>query len=155
MLRKVCHNKVLYNTMKNFDAKRYIGVWHEIALIPKVYESDCDSALAIYSLNDDILNIENLCLYEGNIIDNVQGFGIVQTEYQCNSKLLIEFEVNGEKTFGTYWVYLTDYNMFSIVSNEEHNSLWILSRNQTISGDYKVQLSEYCKLMGLDTNDLV
>ena len=45
--------------VKGFDAVRYMGIWHEIARLPKWYERDMIHVSAEYSLDGDTLRITN------------------------------------------------------------------------------------------------
>src|SRR5437868_3212762 len=78
-------------TMKNFNPEMYTGVWHEIALIPQPYESQCTSALAIYSIGEGVLNIYNMCLDNGRIVSTINGIAIRQSRESSLSKLKVTF----------------------------------------------------------------
>ena len=51
-------------TVENLDIRKYLGVWHQIALIPNYFQKDCvDDTQAEYEiLSDDSITILNSCL---------------------------------------------------------------------------------------------
>jgi len=137
-----------------FDPKRYIGVWHELASIPKPYERKCCAALAIYSLDTSrtSLIIDNYCMCGGRIIDTISGVATQQPGYNDSFRFRVKFI---DDLLGTYWIYATDYEMFSIVSNQEQDCLWILSRNQNVTEEFKNEMLRRCTVYHLPTTQLV
>ena len=137
--------------MQDFDPSRYLGVWHELASIPQLYERACDSAIAEYSLQGEVLRVKNYCLHEGRVISSITGTAVVDPEYCLPSKLLVQFSPGMQ---GEYWVLLTDYETFSIVGNRDGSSLWLLSRSRDAEADFRVYLFLLCRRLGLDTGSL-
>ena len=45
--------------VKGFEAARYMGVWHEIARLPKWFERDLSKVTATYLLDGDVVRITN------------------------------------------------------------------------------------------------
>ena len=155
--------------MQGFDAISYLGIWHEKAAIPKPYESaasarnlpgeaiaPCSSAMALYSLNKrgNKFVIQNFCISQGEIVNYISGKAT--SDPNCLSKLAVTFKDCKDRVFqGTYWVIATDYLEYSIVSNREKDSLWILSRNQLHNDEYKAFIEATCLDYGLDSFKLV
>jgi apolipoprotein D and lipocalin family protein len=141
-------------TMQEFDILRYLGSWKEAASIPQAYEKNCTNAYAIYGLNlDNSFSIDNYCEdKDGLLIDSVQGVGIKQPGQFSKSRFLVKF-THGEQ--GTYWVYDTNYTEYAIVSNQDQSVLWILSRDKSVTPEFKQTLLRKCQEFNLPADKLV
>ena len=51
--------------VRNFEVARYMGVWHEIARLPKWFERGLDNVTATYALEGDTLKIVNRGFRDG------------------------------------------------------------------------------------------
>lgn len=137
--------------MQGFDSSRYVGVWHELALIPQPYERACDAATAVYTPQGDAIEVRNYCMRGGQVISSISGVAVVDPRYCTPSKLLVRFSPG---MIGSYWVLLTDYETFSIVGNEDGSSLWLLSRRQEVDASFRVYLALLCRRLGVSTRSL-
>jgi apolipoprotein D and lipocalin family protein len=119
-------------TEKNFDVKRYMGKWYEIAKIPFVWEVGCSFSEAEYSWDEDkqIINVKNSCLDGNKNVKRVSLGTATILDVKCPSKLKIVFEEN--PNVGYYFILFTDYDNYSIVGGPTKQFLWILSRTSTV-----------------------
>lgn len=140
--------------MQAFEPERYIGVWHELARIPKPYEKQCCSALAIYSLVKGGIGIQNLCICSSGVIDSISGVATTHLGYRDGFMFHVKFTTPAGALHGTYNICATDYEMFSIVTNEERDCLWILCRNQNVSDEFKQRMIGYCNTFQLRWREL-
>lgn len=134
-----------------FDLQQYTGVWHELASLPQWFETQCESAVAVYSARDDTLCVANYCLQQGNIVSAITGIASVDGRYCDPRKLSVTF-CNGAT--GTYWIHSTDYTMYSIVGNQQGTALWILSRNQTVDAEFRHRMLVLCDEIGVQTGEM-
>lgn len=140
--------------MTSFDANRYIGTWHELASIPMYFEDKCDGAVAIYQLEEEILKITNLCTKEGEIVTSISGKA---TQTDVPGRFQVDFVPTADfpsPSRGSYWVYMTDYTSFSIVSDKDKRSLWILGRNKRYTPLQKQVYEVLCASLDLPGEEL-
>lgn len=127
-------------TQENFNVKKYLGTWYEVAKKPFPFEKGCSYAVAEYSWKDDMINIKNSCLDDNrNVIR--ESFGKARIpDMNDRSKLKVKFPGSGE---GDYYVHYTDYDNYSIVGGPDGRFLWILSRTKKIpKSDLKMLINK-------------
>ena len=143
------------STQKNFDVKRYLGKWYEIAKYKFKWEIGCAFSMAEYSWNDGILNVKNTCLDE-NRKPLYSRSAIAVPNANDPSKLKIDFNDGlPSDPVGNYWVHWTDYDNYSIVGGPEKKFLWILSRTPEISAEEALMLLNKVSTFGYDSEKLV
>lgn len=122
------------NTVSNFDLEKYEGRWYEIAHIDHLERASCQNAIADYYLSpDDTISVTNYCTSRGKPTEKIVGSGKVP-DPNVPSKLKIDFKTSlGFSRQGDYWVVLTDYTSYALVSAGDPEYLWILSRTPQMS----------------------
>ena len=111
-----------------FDAARYMGVWHEIARLPKSYERGLADVTATYALKGDALVVTNRGFVAGKErISTAVG-------HFAGAHDVGEFRISFFRPFyGAYRVIALspDYDV-AMVTSDDRSSLWILARERTL-----------------------
>ena len=133
--------------VRNFEAARYMGVWHEIARLPKWYERGLQDVTATYSLEGDTLKIVNRGFRNGEeVVSTAVGkFAGARDEGAFRVSFFRPF-------YGDYRiVYLSpDYDV-AIVTGSDLSSLWILARERSLPSERKERLVQMARGWGFDT----
>ena len=138
----------------NFEAKKYIGEWYEIARLDFKFERNLNNTKAQYSLKDN-----------GDIKVVNSGYNYVKnnwTEREGNAKFTGSDSIGALKVsfFGPFY---SGYNVlaideaykYALVAGKNLNYLWILSREKTIPNHVKETYLSKAKALGYNINDLV
>ena len=112
--------------VKGFEAARYMGVWHEIARLPKWFERDLDNVTATYALINGELRITNRGFRNGEekVSTAVGHFAGPADEGAFRISFFRPF-------YGDYriiWL-SQDYDL-ALVTGDDRSSLWILAREK-------------------------
>ena len=143
------------NTVPNFDMSRYEGIWYEIAHIDHLERSECQNATSDYRVApDDTISVINYCTSPGKAPERFTGVGYVP-DPNVPSKMKIDFKTSlGFSKLGDYWVVLTDYTSYALVSAGHADYLWILSRTPKMSICRYTWLVNEAKTFGYNTHQL-
>jgi len=134
-------------TAQNFKLSEYLGRWNQIKAFPQWYQEGCNNVVAEYSKGNGFVKVKNICDRDGKKT-SIEG-----KAYQVDgSKLEVDF-VGGRIFTGDYWVLWTDYKE-ALVGTPDKNSLWILSRDKTISQAKLKRLKNIAKQNGFDVSRL-
>lgn len=139
-------------TVSSVELNRYLGRWYEIASIPQYFSEGCLCTQAQYSKRSDgKIRVLNTCR-KGNVrgeITSAEGVARVD-DTKTNSKLSVSFF---GPFWGDYWIIglASDYS-YSVVSNSDASSLWILSRTPTMSPDLYKKTLEIARRNGVNIN---
>ncbi|XP_050354414.1 LOW QUALITY PROTEIN: uncharacterized protein LOC126776158 [Nymphalis io] len=127
------------NAVTNFDAVRYMNLWHDIASYPtRFQEGTCNNAF--YTLTDGTVDVFNTQVINERL-DTMRGSARLATT-DGSAKLIVSFPIAGSnlQTETPYWVLTTDYISYALVYscvnlNEEYRQVWSwkLSRSKTLS----------------------
>jgi len=133
--------------VRDFDAARYMGVWHEIARLPKWFEHDLHEVTATYVLDGETLKVTNRGVRDGKeVVSTAVGTF-------AGAKDVGEFRVSFFRPFyGDYrilWL-SSDYDE-AIVTSGTRSSLWILARKKDISEVRRDTLVKMARDWGFDT----
>ena len=136
--------------VKGFDAARYMGVWHEIARLPKWFERDLDRVTATYALEDGTLKITNRGWRDGEekVSTAVGHFAGPSDEGAFRISFFRPF-------YGDYriiWL-SPDYDL-ALVTGEDRSSLWILARTSTIPAERRDMLVKMASDWDFDVSKL-
>ena len=136
--------------VKGFDAARYMGVWHEIARLPKWFERNLDNVTATYALEDGTLKITNRGWRDGEekVSTAVGHFAGPADEGAFRISFFRPF-------YGDYriiWL-SPDYDL-ALVTGEDRSSLWILARTATIPAERRDALVKMAFDWGFDVSKL-
>ena len=136
--------------VKGFDAARYMGVWHEIARLPKWFERDLDNVTATYALEGGSLKITNRGWRDGErkVSTAVGHFAGSADEGAFRISFFRPF-------YGDYriiWL-SPDYDL-ALVTGEDRSSLWILARTASIPAERRDALVKMAADLGFDVSKL-
>ena len=138
----------------NFDIKKYLGRWYEIGRLNNRWERNLDNVTATYSLRKD----------GGVKVDN-KGYNTQEKKWE-NSIGKAYFVNEKDKGFlkvSFFWIIYGGYVIFdldekyttSLVTSNDRNLFWILSRTPTISEAEKKRILRVAKYNGFDTDEII
>ena len=132
--------------VRNFEAARYMGVWHEIARLPKWFERGLDNVTATYSLEDDRLKIVNRGFRDGKekVSTAVGKFAGAKDEGAFTVSFFRPF-------WGAYRIiWLSPEYDAALVTSDDRSSLWILAREKPMASARLAALLDYASERGFD-----
>lgn len=117
-------------TVPSVDLGRYLGTWHEVALIPNRFQSMCVAdTQAEYTLDDDVIRVTNRCRKENGEMESANGVAKV-VEGSSNAKLRVSFF---RPFYGDYWILALDPDYrWVLVGEPSRRYGWVLSRTPTL-----------------------
>ena len=136
--------------VKGFDAARYMGIWHEIARLPKWYERGMIHVSATYSLDGETLRIKNRGWRDNEmkVSTAVGHFAGPSDEGAFRISFFRPF-------YGDYRIlWLSENYDLALVTGEDRSSLWILARTSTISAEHRDMLVKMASDWGFDVSKL-
>ena len=149
-------------TVENLNIGKYLGVWHQIALIPNYFQKDCvDETQAEYEvLSDDSITILNSCLSVDGKRLVAAGIGRATGEPRNFARLKVSFAPKWLAwipfVWGDYWILSIDDQYNSVlIGSPDRKYLWILSRQKFIQKESFANYLEKAKKNGFDTSLLV
>ncbi|EAW1753012.1 hypothetical protein DLP14_01875 [Salmonella enterica] len=140
--------------VNNFDAKRYLGTWYEIARLDHRFERGLEQVTATYSLRDDGgINVIN----KGYNPDREMWQKTEGKAYFIGSPNRAALKVSFFGPFyGGYNVIALDREYrHALVCGPDRDYLWILSRTPTLSEEIKQQMLAVATREGFDVNKLI
>lgn len=164
LLSAVALGTTVYNILKpirsdvsvvdNFDKKKYLGTWHEIARLDFFWEKDLKNVNATYSLRDD-----------GKIKVVNRGFHVTKNKQKesTGKAVFVRSEKEGALKVSFFGPLYAEYNVVHIDEDYQHalvfgrntDYLWILSREKTLAPEIVDKYIQYAKESGYDTSRLV
>lgn len=136
--------------VKNFEAKRYMGTWHEIARLPQRFERDLKDVTATYSLENGSLIVVNRGKRAGEEVEATAIGDFAGSEDEG------AFRISFFRPFyGDYKIiYLSsDYDL-AMVTSSDRSSLWILAREKPLELDRLLSLLAMAREWGFDLTKL-
>lgn len=140
--------------VQNFDSKKYLGKWYEIARFDFRFERGLNNVTATYSMKDN-----------GNIKVDNKGYNYEKKNWsqstgeakfvgsENEARLKVSFF---KPIWAGYNVIDMDENYtYALVAGNNLDYLWILSREKTIPQAYKERFLEKAKKIGYDTSKLI
>jgi apolipoprotein D and lipocalin family protein len=141
-------------TVKPFDKQKYLGKWYEIARLDFKFERNLNNTTADYSLNND-----------GSIKVDNQGYNFVTKEWkQAIGKAKFAGDTNtGKLKVSFFGPFFSGYNVialdneyrYALVAGKNLSYLWILSREPSISDEFKQKYLKIASELGFKTNELI
>ncbi len=138
----------------NFDVKRYLGTWYEIARFDFRFEKNLDNTSAQYSLDKN-----------GNVVVLNSGYNYIKKEWK-KAEGLAKFRGNKDiaalkvSFFGPFYsgynVVALDKNyQYALIAGKDLDYLWILSREKNLPEKVKADYLKIAKEIGYDTSKLI
>lgn len=144
--------------VEDFELDRYLGKWHQLALIPMSFQEQCQkNTTATYSLAEEgLVRVVNRCTTESGEESEAEARARVNEDYGKPSTLEVTFaKLLGYWLWfaaGDYWVIDLDKNYeTAIVGHPELTYGWILSRKPAVGIDRYKELAATLKAQGYDT----
>lgn len=136
--------------VKDFDAARYMGLWHEIARLPQWFERGLHDVTATYSLDGDTLRIVNRGTRNGeDVVSTAVGhFAGPPNEGAFRVSFFRPF-------YGDYRIlWLSDDYDEALVTSGDRSGLWILARKKPMPKERQAALLAKAREWGYDIGAL-
>lgn len=140
--------------VQNFNAKKYLGKWYEVARFDYRFEKNLNNVTATYSMKDNgSIKVDNRGY---DYIKNKWKESIGEAKFVENDKIA-KLKVSFFKPFwGGYNVIdIDDDYKYALIAGSNLDYLWILSREKTIPDSYKDRFLEKAKKLGYKTESLI
>lgn len=132
----------------NVEVARYLGTWHQVALIPNSFQGDCASdTKATYALDGKDLRVQNQCKNAAG--KTTEAIGIAKiVEGSNNAKLRVSFF---RPFYGNYWVLALDPDYKWVLVGEPKRTFgWVLARNTNLDPATLNQILDRAVVLGYD-----
>lgn len=147
--------------VEDFDLARYLGTWHQIALIPNHFQARCvGDTSARYSLREDgAIKVVNRCREADGSYAEAVGVARRNADYADPAILEVRFAPAWLSllpfVWGDYWVIAlaADYSA-ALVGTPDRKYLWILARKRVLAEGEYVRLVEIAGNQGFDVSTL-
>jgi len=140
--------------VKNFDARKYLGRWYEIARFDYRFEKNMDNVTAEYSENSD-----------GSIRVNNKGYNYLKKEWKesIGEARFVKDKAEARLKVSFFKPIWAGYNVididedyqYALVAGSSLKYLWILSRTTTIPESIRQRFIEKAKRIGYTTDELI
>ncbi|HVY47778.1 MAG TPA: lipocalin family protein, partial [Minicystis sp.] len=145
-----CSSDPPLDVAPNVDLAQFSGRWFEIAKLPRVAEAKCTNTVAVYTVRDGGLDIDNQC-NDGAFDGPVRKQSMRASVAESTSQLTLT--VAGFS--GDYWILEVgpqyEYAMIGVPSRDY---LWILSRTPTLDAKTLDALVAHAKDKKFDVSRL-
>jgi len=140
--------------VENFEAKRYLGAWYEMARLDYKFERNMDNVVAQYSMKD---NGEIKVFNSGYNTKKEKWTSAKGSAKFTENEKIAALKVSFFKPFyGGYNVIAIDPNYkYALVAGSNLKYLWLLSREKTMPEEIKQQYLKLAKEVGYDTSNLI
>lgn len=137
-------------TVQDLDVQRYLGTWHQIALIPNWFQRVCVSdTTARYALREDgYIEVVNRCRKKDG--SQAEAIGVARRNSRFYSPAILQVRFAPAWlsaipfVWGDYWVIaLADDYRAALVGAPNRKYLWILAREPELDE------AEYQRLVGI------
>jgi apolipoprotein D and lipocalin family protein len=140
--------------VETFEVGRYLGTWYEIGSIPQSFQKDCTCTRAHYTLRgDDKIDVLNECWLNSGRYKSAEGVARSRADADVGD-LWVSFM---PFTRASYRIIALDQKHYdwSVVSNDEGSTLWILARSPRMPRSQMLALLDLAKAQGVDTSKFV
>ncbi len=130
------------------DVARYLGTWHQVALIPNNFQDECASdTKATYTLDGKDLQVQNQCKDAAG--KTTEAIGIAKiVEGSNNAKLRVSFF---RPFYGNYWVLALDPDYIWVLVGEPKRKFgWVLARGTNLDPTTLNQILDRAVTLGYD-----
>ena len=140
--------------VEDFDLKRYMGTWYEVARFNHRFEQGLSSVSATYSLNgNETVKVVN------------RGYNIDKQSWETIEGIAKPKENNGlgwlkVSFFRPFWasykvLYIDDEYTKVLIGGPTYDYLWILVRDPALPEDQWTDLIDKARALGYDTDRLI
>lgn len=149
----LAQNGRIEDAIPEFELKKYLGKWYEIARFNHSFEKGMTNVTAEYSLRSDgKVRVLNSGWKDGKK-KIAEGKARQPDPLREPSKLEVSF----------FWFFYSDYNVllldkdyrYALVGSRSPGYLWILSRTPSIPDDVKEAMIDEAVKLGYDTSKLI
>ena len=148
-------------TVQTLDAARYLGAWHEIAMIPNFFQRKCvrDTRAEYAAGEGGTIVVRNRCVNAEGGMESITGTAR-RIDAGDPTRLQVRFAPDWlawlPMVWGDYWVIglAPDYS-YAVVGDPSREYLWILSRTSTLDAVAYQKAVEAAVSNGFDPNRLV
>ncbi len=148
-------------TVENFDLSRYLGTWHQIALLPNRFQARCvaDTSARYALRTDGRIDVVNRCREKDGSHAQAEGVARRNADYDNPAILEVRFAPAWLSAlpfvWGDYWVIaLADDYRAALVGAPNRKYLWILAREPTLDDAEYARLVGIAKAQGFDVSAL-
>lgn len=146
-----------HDTIKNFDLKRYLGKWYEIARFDYHFEKDLYAVTAEYSIRGDgkvrVVNSGHKGSPSGPLSES-EGKAKLGDPDNPEKPGYLKISFFGP-FYSPYYILAVDPEyQYALVGGKKQKYLWILSRTPTLPQDVTQKLIDRAKLLGFETSKL-
>jgi len=143
------------SVVENFELKRYLGTWYEIARFDHRFERNLVGVTATYSLREDgeikVVNNGYKNDFDGFFKTAIGKAKI--TNLNCSAHLKVSF----------FWFFYSDYYIMEldknyqwvVIGSSSDKYLWILSRTPQIEEPLNLEIIRKIEARGYDTGKLI
>ncbi|MDE6270503.1 MAG: lipocalin family protein [Muribaculaceae bacterium] len=138
------------SVVTNFDLKRFLGGWYEVARFDHSFERGMEQTKANYALRDDgTVSVLNTGMKDGK---PSEAKGVAKL---TDSPGMLRVSFWGP-FYSDYRIMLVDDDyQYALVGSGSDDYLWILSRTPQISGETKDKILAEAQRRGYDTSKLI
>ena len=139
-------------TIKDFDLRRYMGRWYEIARFDHSFERNMEYCEAFYAIqNDGMISVTNT------------GINTKTDKRKTSYGKAKAGSEPGQLKVSFFWIFYSDYNIlaldedyeWALVGSKSPKYLWILSRTRQLDAATKREICDIAQRRGYDTRDLI
>lgn len=141
--------------VKEFELKKYLGEWYEIARLDHSFEKGLDHVTAYYSLRDD-----------GGVTVKNRGYSADKKVWkEAEGKaFFVKAEDDGYLKVSFFGPFYSSYVIFELdkenyqyafISGYNTSYLWLLSRTPSVDEKIKARFIQRAKESGFDTDTLI
>ena len=149
-------------TIATLDLARYVGVWHQIALLPNRFQSQCiGDTTAEYQLRaDGRLDVINRCRAANGSYDQVTGIA----RHAAHATSPGVFEVRFAPAWlsflpwvwGDYWILALDPDYRAVlIGSPNRQYLWVLAREPHLDEAVYARYLDLARTQGFSIKDIV
>lgn len=148
-------------TVKSLDLQRFLGKWHEIALIPNHFQRKCvrDTEADYAAGESGELLVRNRCIAADGSVELAIG-AARRVSPDDPTRLQVRFAPVWlawlPMVWGDYWVIgLADDYRYAVVGEPSRSFLWILARDTSLSSADRIAIDALLRSVGYDPQRLV
>eukprot|EP01017_Pseudomicrothorax_dubius_P045221 TRINITY_DN778_c0_g1_i1.p1 TRINITY_DN778_c0_g1~~TRINITY_DN778_c0_g1_i1.p1 ORF type:complete len:223 (-),score=48.01 TRINITY_DN778_c0_g1_i1:187-855(-) len=143
-------------TAGNITVTKVMGHWFSFASLPNAIETFCHCTQTVYTLQDDnTISFDESCRFFGPWGPSIhsQSKGYVNPKLGDTSKWINEVDKGPLHVKADYWILRIDEDYkWMLVGQPSRKNLWVLSRVKEMDGNVYLDLLDWAKSYGFDTD---